>query len=109
MTPGRWIAVIIVVAITLTWFNIAYYKHRLAVLTAPLSTKVITDVPAGEPHLSEADMERLKQNLGLPTRRDKIPWEYDWMVGREIVLTVVAIGGVCVLHSLGRGVPSKAH
>jgi hypothetical protein len=98
MTLGRRIAVIIVIAIALTWLNIAYYKHRLAVLTAPLSTKVITDVPPGEPDLSEADIERLRQNLGLPIRPDKIRWEYDWMVGREIGPTVLAIGGVWALY-----------
>ena len=38
MTPGRWLAVIIVVAIALTWLNYAYCQYRLKVIGFPLST-----------------------------------------------------------------------
>jgi hypothetical protein len=109
MTPGRRIVVIIVIAVALTWLNLAYYKHRVAVLTAPLSHKVVLyDVGAGQVHLSEADIERLRENLGLPTRRDKIRWEFDWIVGREIGLTVLAIGGVRAFYFSNRRKPSEA-
>lgn len=99
-TPGRWLAVIIVILIGLTWLNYAYCQHRIAVLGFPLSTRTGGDW--NHPQLSQYDIERLKRNLGMHSKFDDMRQEHRWMIGREIALMLVAIGGVWALYSFSR-------
>jgi len=97
MTSGRWIAVIIAIiiafiALSVLNFRVFQYHERQLVPMTPAEWRKLEAEP---------------KSLVLEQKREAYAIMY-WLIGREVVLIVVAIGGVWALYFSGRRKPSEA-
>ncbi|HLN47037.1 MAG TPA: hypothetical protein VK216_02095 [Magnetospirillaceae bacterium] len=87
MKKGWSIVAIIVIATALSVLNAVFAEGRGAMLRATIKVATSPGLrTAGTPHLTEADIARLKHNLGL----DRAEREQMMFLEREIALIVLA-------------------
>jgi len=109
VTPGRWLLVIVAILIALSTANYIVFHDNTAAINAEtkrqlssgelakLYRKLIEEVAKAGPH--GLVVKNVKLNEGPALR---LKQEYRWFIGREVALTVVAIGGVWALYFYDR-------